>query len=1035
MIDYRAVLHAAREAIVIADVQTGMIVDANRAAESLSGRSIAELRSLHHTRLHAPETVESVRRALERNEETPAPTEGVILGNDGRRIPVEITSSHLTAADGRRLIVSTLRDSSVRDRDREEQRPDVPGFREAVESAAGFKRPPQPENPAAALQAVMDASPAVILVAHGADCRRISGNRTAYRLLRQRPGCNLSSRAQDSQPGYRTFREGITMLPEEMPLRVSASTGQRIRNCEAEVVFDDGSSIHLSGNIEPMLDDEGRLQGAVAVLRDITERHHAAAALRESEKRFEAVADASPVMIWTAGVDKQCTFFNRAWVDFTGRAMERHLGDGWTEAVHPEDLDRCMATYVMAFDARRRFQMEYRVRRADGEYRWVLDSGVPRFREAVFMGYIGSCVDVTEQKVTEERLRASRIQLKDAQRLANLGSSEVDVLAGTVQWSEEMLHIFALPGNAQPNLSVFLSLVHPEDRATLLQTLYKAASSVAPIEAEFRIVRPNGETRFLHSVVEAIKNGAGEAFRFVVATLDITTQMVAMERRRESEQRLRNAERLAHLGNWQVDLAAQHLSCSEEALRIFGHPDREPTFRQLLAAVVSQDRERVLRWARCCLLEKIGRSIEFQIARPDGELRTVICTSDILTDSDGAAVRMVGSCQDVTDLRRAQSKAFARETLETVGALATGIAHDFNNLLGTVVSQAELALTELGEGGRPEKELKRVLETSLRGAEIVRQLMIYAGKESEVLELLDLSQVVREMLELLRVSVSKHAAVETDLAANLPPVLASAAQIRRVVMNLVTNASEAIGACDGVIRVSAARAAITRTDMGVVELAPGGYVRLDVSDTGPGIAPDRRAKVFDPFYTTKSAGRGLGLPVVQGIVRNLHGDIRLDSPPGKGATFQVWLPAAEGRAPVSSCSVAPAHECSRAVHAGTVLVVEDEELLRLAVGKMLRKAGFAVLEASSGSAAIDLLRAEGAVIEMVLLDLTIPGNTSQEVVAAAARVHPDVKVVVTSAYSEETVKAAISSAVIRGFIRKPFRLTDLAQYLRGVLSA
>jgi PAS domain S-box-containing protein len=1031
MIDYRAVLHAAREAIVIADVQTGLIVDANRAAESLSGRSISELRSLHHAGLHSPETAESVRRALERNEGTPVQTEGVILGNDGRRIPVEITSSHLTATDGRRLIVSTLRDSTVRDHAREEQLPNEQRLREAIESAVAFKR--QPENPAAALQAVMDASPAVILLGHGVDCRRIEGNRAAYRLLRQRPGCNLSSR--DGPSGKKTFRDGITMLPQELPLRAAASTGQRIRNCEAEVVFDDGSSIHLSGNIEPMLDDDGRLQGAVAVLRDVTERHHAAAALRESEKRFQALADASPVMMWTAGVDKQCTFFNRAWLDFTGRAMKQHLGDGWTEAVHPDDLDRCLATYVAAFDARRRFQMEYRIRRADGEYRWVLDNGVPRFREAVFTGYIGSCVDVTEQKITEERLRSSRVQLKDAQRLANLGSSEIDILAGTVQCSEEMLRIAALPEGAQPDLSVFLGLVHPEDRATVLQILYKAASSVAPVEAEFRIVRPDGETRFLHSVVEAIKNTAGESFRFVVATLDISAQVVASERRRESEERLRNAERLAHLGNWQVDLATQQLSCSEEALRIFGHQDREPTFRQFLAAVVPQDRERVIRWARCCLLERIGRSIEFQIARPDGDLRTLICTSDMLTDTCGTAVRMVGSCQDVTDLRRAQSQASARETLETVGTLAAGIAHDFNNLLGTVVSQAELALADIGEGGRPEKELKRVLDTALRGAEVVRQLMIYAGKESEVLELVDLSQVVREMLELLRVSVSKHAAVETDLAANLPPVLASAAQIRRIVMNLVTNASEAIGARDGVIRVSTEGAAITRTDASLVELAPGAYVRLSVSDTGPGIAADRHAKVFDPFYTTKSAGRGLGLPVVQGIARNLRGAIRLDSPPGKGASFQVWLPAAEGLSPASPCLVGRADQSPCGEHAGTVLVVEDEELLRLAVAKMLRKAGFGVLEAPSGSAAIDLLGTDGPGIDVVLLDLTIPGSTSQEVVAAAARARADVKVIVTSAYSEETVKAAISSAVIRGFIRKPFRLADLAQCLRGVLSA
>jgi CheY-like chemotaxis protein len=214
----------------------------------------------------------------------------------------------------------------------------------------------------------------------------------------------------------------------------------------------------------------------------------------------------------------------------------------------------------------------------------------------------------------------------------------------------------------------------------------------------------------------------------------------------------------------------------------------------------------------------------------------------------------------------------------------------------------------------------------------------------------------------------------------------------------------------------------------------GDYVQLEVSDTGRGMLPQTQAKVFDPFFTTKSAGRGLGLAVVHGIVRSLSGSIHITSELGKGTTFQILLPCAETGPVLNNNMISGKGPPSQPLH-GTVLVVEDEEFLRRAIVKMLRRNGFEVLEAPDGSSAVDLVRATQVGIDTILLDMTIPGASSGEVVAEVANIRPDIKVVLTSAYSQETIEGPIRAPQIHSFLRKPYRFEDLLETLHGSLSA
>jgi PAS domain S-box-containing protein len=520
---------------------------------------------------------------------------------------------------------------------------------------------------------------------------------------------------------------------------------------------------------------------------ELTERRVVERTLRETEERFRNMADTAPVMIWVSGPDKLCTFFNKGWLDFTGRGLEQELGNGWAASVHPEDLERSYSTYSSSFDARRKFDMEYRLRRADGEYRWVLDTGVPRLEPSgTFAGYIGSCIDITDLKVNQEQMLAT-------------------------------------------------------------------------------------------------------------------------------------------------------------------------------------------------------------------------------------------------------------QKLESLGVLAAGIAHDFNNMLGSIFAEADLAFAELPVDSPGRDNLDRICAVTMRASEVLNLLMAYAGGKGDqaAFETVDLSLLVQEMLELLRVSISKKATLKTSFAPNCPPVHGNPTQIRRVVMNLVTNASEALGDREGSIHTSIACIRVgarPRLD-GMAGLPDRDYVLLEISDTGCGMSPQAQARAFDPFYTTKSVGRGLGLAAAQGIVRSHGGAIHVVSAPGRGTTFRIFMPCERRlieRKRVSGVT-APEEMLSPKDH--TLLLVEDEETLRLAVAMSLRKHGFFVVTAADGRTALNLFRERSNDIDLILLDLTLPGMSGAEVCREVRRISPDVKIILTSAYDRERMSAGFPAGeqVPYSFIRKPYRIAELVRTIQRVL--
>jgi two-component system, cell cycle sensor histidine kinase and response regulator CckA len=396
--------------------------------------------------------------------------------------------------------------------------------------------------------------------------------------------------------------------------------------------------------------------------------------------------------------------------------------------------------------------------------------------------------------------------------------------------------------------------------------------------------------------------------------------------------------------------------------------------------------------------------------------------------------------RDSSERRRAEderlkflSQIQQTQKLESLGVLAGGIAHDFNNLLMAVLGHADLALDALPSSSEARDDLAEIRRAAQRATELCKQMLAYSGKGRFVIQPVEMQKVVEEMLHMLRVSISKNAILKLNFAANLPSVDADASQLRQVVMNLIVNASEAIGERSGVITLSTGAMDCDRAYLSEAwldeQLPEGLYVFIEVADTGSGMDAETRTRIFDPFFTTKFTGRGLGLAAVLGIVRGHRGAVKVYSELGKGTTFKVLFPASQ-RAEVRE-EASPV----RGIYEGkgTVLLVDDDESVRAVGRKMLERIGFTVVTAADGSEAIARFRERADDIICAIVDLTMPHVDGAETFRELRRMRPGVRVILSSGYNEQDVTQRFVGKGLAGFIQKPYQLSTLVSVLKEVL--
>jgi PAS domain S-box-containing protein len=482
--------------------------------------------------------------------------------------------------------------------------------------------------------------------------------------------------------------------------------------------------------------------------------------------------------------------------------------------------------------------------------------------------------------------------------------------------------------------------------------------------------------------------------------------------------------------SWEIHFGHPAATVIGQLFSLFIHPDDIPHCTTYLQQVMESG--------------QAATSPSYRVRQTNGSWSLFIANGTLYRDSSGQAFYL-GIGHDISDEKRLEEERLNLERqllhaqkLESLGIMAGGIAHDFNNLLTVIIGNLELSGMQLGTASsQAEIRIEQAMQASLRAADLTRQMLAYSGKGVFELKKLDLNQLIKENCDLFRTTVPKTITMTTEISTTLPPVLGDAGQMQQVIMNLITNAAEAIGCEPGSIVIATGVEDCDNTLLQQSRLEqkppPGRYVSVDVTDSGCGMDKETQQRIFEPFYTTKFTGRGLGMASVMGIVKSHNGAILLYSEPEFGSTFKVLLPIFTGQQSIT-LSVPSNNILSKLHHdrAGTVLVVDDEELVREVCGEYLKDMGLQTLTAANGKEAVELFSRHLHDISLVILDLTMPYMDGVATLRALRQLQPDIKVIVSSGHSKQTTATVFSTDKPDCFIQKPFQMQELQEMIAKV---
>jgi PAS domain S-box-containing protein len=806
---------------------------------------------------------------------------------------------------------------------------------------------------------------------------------------------------------------------------------------------------------QPIKDGAGAVTGILVEGTDVTGRVLTEAALRESEARFLEVADAAPVLIWISDVTKKCIWFNKPWLEFTGRSMEQDMGVGWVGGVHPEDIEVCVAVYNVAFDRHEPYRTEYRRRRRDGAWRVLDATGVPRFAGGVFVGFIGSCIDVTDQRAATRALSESEEQLRLATEAAEVGLWDLDVGSGTLYWPARVKAMFGISADVPVSIADYYGGLHPDDREATISAYAAALDPVrrALYDVEYRTVgKEDNVIRWVAAKGRALFKG-DRCVRVIGTAIDITARKAAEEKLRELneslEQRVAGAlaerkvlvdivestDALIQVLDRDFRIMAINRATADGFERIYG---LRPKVGDNLLGLLDdrpEHRDTVKKhWCRALAGEEFTVVDEF--GDPSLDRRFYETKFNSLRDRNGELVGAFQFVYDVTDrvrdqARLAEAEAHLRQAqkIDALGQLTGGVAHDFNNLL-MVISGGLSLIERCTDAQRRERIIAGMRQAAERGASLSRQLLAFARRQPLKPEPLDLRRQIDGMRNLLDRTLRGDVQVKTDLAdapgaAALWPIKVDRAELELVMLNLCVNARDAMPN-GGVITIRARNAPTIRDG----ELA-GDFVVVTVEDTGTGMSAEVLTHIFEPFFTTKEIGEGsgLGLPQVHGFVQQSGGAVRVSSTVGRGTTVTMFLPRTD-EAPMhlNSGAMDVSGAAGRPTLAGSVLLVEDDEEVATLVTEMLQELGYRVTRAASAESALGALANERHV-DLVLSDIMMPGTMNGlGLLREVRRRRPGIPVLLTSGYAGAVIDSAQDENI--GVLRKPYDINELDTALR-----
>ena len=733
------------------------------------------------------------------------------------------------------------------------------------------------------------------------------------------------------------------------------------------------------------------------------------------------------------------TKVNPAFTKILGYSVEELVDKPFFEFIHPDDLEatRAVIDEKLKMGAKV-INFENRYQCKDGQYRWLSWVSHPNMEKGVTYALAR---DITNWKESEAALKKSKALLDATGRMARVGGWELDPQSLTVTWTEETYRIHELPRGRKPPLDEAIDYFHPQDRPRLRQAIKRALEHGEPYDMEVRFITARGNHLWTRTVCHP-ETRDGKTVRLLGVFQDITERKQAEEALHQSRRELQQTLEATTDGIWSWNFKTNTLYFSAKYYTMLGYAPEEfpPTYEQWTRLIHPQDREQALFRASEFLKTKPDvYENQFRMKTKDGGYRWIEASGRVVErDEANEAVFMIGNHEDITrritaeeEQKLLRNQLNQAQKMESIGSLAGGIAHDFNNILFPIIGMAEILLEDLPEDSPERGHAEEIYRAGKRGSALIKQILAFSRQSEHQMSPLHIKNILGEAIPLLRATIPSYIDIFQNVSSNCGMICADPTHIHQVVMNVMTNAYHAVEKKGGAITVRLAEEKVGQEKSSGWNLPPGKYTVLSISDTGDGIPKENMDRIFDPYFTTKTNGKGtgLGLAVVFGIVKECGGHITVQSDLGKGTTFHIHLPIMD--ASQDQKRVEPADSWQKGHE--RILLVDDERPIATLEKMMLQRLGYRVTMRLNSLEALEAFRSNPDAYDLVITDMAMPQMAGDQLAREINAIRPQTPVILCTGFSEKINEVNAHEWGIKGILMKPVIKTEMAKIVRQAL--
>lgn len=793
----------------------------------------------------------------------------------------------------------------------------------------------------------------------------------------------------------------------------------------------DGAPIWIQLTCHTTSSADGEEEYFEGFVRDVTESRRAKNVMRRQAEIFSQSFDAvivwewnGPIIFWNAGAEELYKIKSE---EAVGQISHNLLS-----TAHNGELSSINSNLL----AEGHFEAELQHSTGDGR-KIVVESRMKLIRDDAGDYVIETNRDITERKRIDEALRESDEKfhqladnITDAFWIRTADMSKVLFISRAFEkiWGRPVDELYDKPES-------WVDFIHPDDQKWVARTFAELSGEQQRLEIKYRIIRPNSDIRWIKTRAFPVKNTDGELIRYAGIVSDITEERRADEALRESEEKYRTILENIEDGYFEVDAAGSFTFFNDSICQTFGYSRQEMMGKNNRDYMDEQNAKKVFQtFNEVFRTGKPAKGIDWEINRKDGSRRIIEASVTRRDDVNGKPIGFRGLVRDITERRDLEDRFRQSQKMEAIGVLAGGIAHDFNNLLTAINGYSDLVLRQLNADDPIKGQITEIKNAGDRAAALTGQLLAFSRKQILKPRVHNLNSVISEIEKMLRRIIRENIELRTKLAPDLGNIKADPGQIEQVIMNLAVNARDAMPG-GGMLVIQTENYYLGEDYVSQnLAVTPGDFVRISVTDTGEGMDEETQRRIFDPFFTTKEVGKGtgLGLSTVYGIVKQSGGDIMVYSELGKGTTFKIYLPCVDEQIQRPKWAGDAEEDLSGTE---TILLVEDEDIVRHLVYEILTSNGYKVLVAGTGAAAIEIAENYTKEIHLLLTDVIMPKMGGTELQKTLSAFKPDIKVLFMSGYTDDAISQSGVLNTGTAFIEKPFTPDKLARKVRELLSA